>query len=209
MRMTRPAARTLVATLAVIAAAALAACDPADDGTSDRPSGGRTTATATATATAADLPDLHGMGLQAAQDRARSLGFHRLDSHDSLGRGREQIWDRDWKVCFQSPAPGRRSTGATVDLGTVKLAETCPTSDATAPPTARTTMPDLTGTSLKLARQALPSATSITAEDATKKDRFILLESNWRVCSQTPSPGAALHGQPVSFKAVKFGERCP
>ncbi|MFF3561317.1 hypothetical protein ACFYXS_14870 [Streptomyces sp. NPDC002574] len=207
--MTRPAARALAATLAVIAVTALAACDPADDGTSDRPSGGRTTAPATAPATVAGLPDLHGMGLQAAQDRAQSLGFHRLDSHDSLGRGREQIWDRDWKVCFQSPAPGRRPTATTVDLGTVKLAEACPANDAAAPPTAGATMPDLTGASLKVARQALPSATSITAEDATDQDRFILLESNWRVCSQSPAPGAALHGQPVSFKAVKFGEHCP
>lgn len=205
MSMTRPAARVLAASLALVASTALAACDPADGGTSDRPSGSSTTTPATV----ADLPDFHGMGLQAAQDRAQSLGFHRLDSHDSLGRGREQIWDRDWKVCFQSPAPGHRPTGATVGFGTVKLAESCPASDATAPPTAGTTMPDLKGTSLKVARQALPSATSITAEDATDKERYILLESNWRVCSQSPAPGEALHGQPVSFKAVKFGETCP
>ncbi|MFJ4989108.1 hypothetical protein ACIP9H_35580 [Streptomyces sp. NPDC088732] len=205
MSPSRPAARPLAAILAVAAVTALTACDPADDGTSDRPSGNRTTTPAAV----ADLPDLRGMELQAAQDRAQSLGFHRLDSHDSAGRGREQIWDRDWKVCFQSPAPGRRPTRTTVDLGTVKLAETCPGSDASAPPTAGSTMPDLTGTSLNVARRALPSMTSITAEDVSGKKRYILLESNWQVCSQTPAPGAALHGQPVSFKAVKFGERCP
>jgi hypothetical protein len=149
------------------------------------------------------------MGLQAAQDRARSLGFYRLDSHDALGRGRDQVWDRDWKVCFQRPAPGRQPTTVTVDFGTVKLEEGCPGQDAPPPASAGSTMPDFTGRSLKVARASLTDSTSITAEDVSGQGRFILLESNWKVCSQSPAAGTGLKGQPISFKAVKFGEDCP
>lgn len=62
---------------------------------------------------------------------------------------------------------------------------------------------------MKAARAALDSSTSLTVDDASGKDRFIVVESNWQVCSQTPAAGTKLFGQPVTFKAVKFGESCP
>ncbi|MCW2904341.1 MAG: hypothetical protein JWO67_6606, partial [Streptosporangiaceae bacterium] len=46
----------------------------------------------------ATLPNLVGMGLQSAQDTAQAAGFYGLSSHDSLGRARHQVLDRDWKV---------------------------------------------------------------------------------------------------------------
>ncbi|MEU1622186.1 hypothetical protein ABZ479_33425 [Streptomyces sp. NPDC005722] len=208
MQIARTAAVRFAAAFALAAlAGATTACDPADGGgtTGD----GRPAASAPATAGPADLPSFAGMGLQAAQDKAQTLGFYRLDSHDALGRGRDQIWDRDWKVCFQRPVPGSRSTTVTVDFGTVKLTESCPARDASPPAAAGATMPDLTGTSVKVARTTLTAATSITAEDASGQDRFILMESNWKVCSQSPAAGAGLTGQPIAFKAVKFGEACP
>jgi hypothetical protein len=155
------------------------------------------------------LPNLIGMGLQAAQDAAQAAGFYGLTSHDSLGRARHQILDRDWKVCSQTPAAGQHDTGATVDLGAVKLAESCPAKDQTAPRAAGTTMPNFAGKSVKAARAALDSSTSITVKDASADDRGVWIESNWKVCTQSPKPGAALNGQPVTFAAVKFEETCP
>jgi hypothetical protein len=73
------------------------------------------------------VPDLVGHGLQDAQDAAQADGFYFLKSHDSLGGGRHQIFDRDWKVCTQAPSAGMRVTvDTTLDFGAVKLTETCP-----------------------------------------------------------------------------------
>ncbi|SNS59968.1 PASTA domain-containing protein [Actinacidiphila glaucinigra] len=199
-------ARTAAALALALLATAATACDPVGGGTTGD---GRAPASTPATTASADLPSFAGMGLQAAQDKAQSLGFYRLDSHDALGRGRDQIWDRDWKICFQRPAPGSRPATGTVDFGAVKREESCPARDASPPASAGATMPDLTGTSVKVARTTLTTSTGVTAEDASGQDRFVLVESNWKVCSQSPAAGGRLTGQPVVFKAVKFGEACP
>ena len=156
------------------------------------------------------VPAFVGMGLQSAQDAAQKQGFYSLKSHDALGRGRHQILDRDWKVCSQNVKAGTRvATTTRLDFGAVKLAETCPSKDQSAPAPAGSTMPDFRGKSVNTARAALASGTSVTVKDASGKGRFILLASNWQVCSQKPSAGTKLTGQPVEFKAVKFGESCP
>lgn len=156
------------------------------------------------------LPNFVGMGLQSAQDKAQAAGFYGLDSHDSLGRDRNQFLDRDWKVCSQKPAAGKAvSTDSTVDFGAVKLEETCPASDQAAPAAAGAKMPNFSGKAVKVARGALDSGTSITVNDATGDSRWVVMESNWKVCSQKPAAGAALNGQPVTFNAVKFEESCP
>ncbi|MGW1145609.1 PASTA domain-containing protein [Streptomyces sp. NPDC002454] len=155
------------------------------------------------------LPDFVGMGLQSAQDKAQELDFFRLTSHDALGRERNQFSDRNWKVCFQSPRPGVHPTDTEVDFGTVKLDETCPASDRGGEVAEATdTMPDFTGKSANVAREALDSSTSLSVEDASGEDRFVLVESNWKVCSQQPSAGTALNGQPVTLRVVKFEESC-
>jgi beta-lactam-binding protein with PASTA domain len=150
------------------------------------------------------------MGLQSAQDKAQEVGFYGLTSHDALGRDRMQALDRNWKVCSQSVAAGTTvSTGTTLDFGAVKLEEACPSTDEKAPAAAGGKMPNFAGKSVKAARAALDSGTSITVNDASGDDRFVLVESNWQVCAQDPAPGKALNGQPVEFTAVKFGESCP
>jgi hypothetical protein len=150
------------------------------------------------------------MGLQSAQDKAQEVGFYGLTSHDALGRDRMQAFDRNWKVCSQSVAAGTTvSTETTLDFGAVKLEETCPATDEKAPSSAGRKMPNFVGKSAKAARAALDSGTSITVTDASGDDRFVLVESNWQVCTQDPAPGKALNGQPVEFSAVKFGESCP
>jgi hypothetical protein len=157
----------------------------------------------------ATLPHMVGKGLQSAQDQAQAAGFYNLTSHDALGRGRTQILDRQWKVCFQTPEPGDQPTNTKVDFGAVKLEEDCPAKDEGEPQEAGGTMPDFQGKSVRVARQTLDSSTSIIVNDASGDDRFIVVESNWKVCTQDPKAGAKLYGQPVTFEAVKFEESCP
>ncbi|MFF7361265.1 hypothetical protein [Streptomyces sp. NPDC008125] len=129
--------------------------------------------------------------------------------HGWSGRDRMQALDRNWKVCSQNFAAGKKIPLDTeLDFGAVKLEEECPASDAEAPAQAGDSMPDLAGESVKAARGALGSGTSVTVTDALE-DRMVLMESNWQVCTQAPSPGAALNGRPVEFTAVKFEESCP
>ena len=202
--------------LAAAALLALTACDPqaADGGATNTPAPAAAASTPAAGAGPQDrtatVPDVRGKGLQAAQDEAQAAGFHALTSHDSLGRGRAQVLDRGWTVCTQSPAAGTRTdTGTTLDFGAVKAEEKCPATDQSPPAEAGDTMPDLVGTSMKAARSALPSRASITVKDASPRDRAVLVESNWRVCAQTPAAGAALDGRPATFRVVKFEETCP
>ncbi|MEU6818089.1 PASTA domain-containing protein [Streptomyces sp. NPDC046860] len=156
------------------------------------------------------VPDFVGMGLQSAQDTAQAAGFYGLRSHDSLGRARHQILDRDWKVCSQNvKANSSAATDKVLDFGAVKLAETCPAHDEAAPSAAGGTMPSFTGKSVAAARSALDSGTSLTVQDVSGQDRFILVESNWKVCAQEPAAGTKVKGQPVALDAVKFEETCP
>ncbi|MFJ2825590.1 hypothetical protein ACIO7M_31405 [Streptomyces toxytricini] len=195
------------AVLAALAALALTACDPPPSSGESKP--GTPAPSGTDRKTAA-LPDLVGKGLQAAQDAAQAAGFHSLTSHDALGRGREQVLDRGWKVCSQTPAAGSSTdTAATVDLGAVKLEEECPSREQATPSApVGATMPNFIGRSMKVARQALPGNTSVTVKDALQ-ERMVLQESNWRVCTQNPPTGTPLTGQPVAFHVVKFEETCP
>ncbi|MFJ9398309.1 PASTA domain-containing protein [Streptomyces californicus] len=208
--------RTLGAALACIAAAALVGCDPAaTEPTPDAPAATEPATAAPAPSATEEppaqpkaVPNFVGMGLQSAQDTAQAEGFYSLKSHDSAGRDRLQALDRNWKVCSQNVVPGKVvPTDTTLDFGAVKLAETCPAADKREPEAAAGKMPDLTGESVKAARNALDSGTSITVTDAAE-GRMVLMESNWKVCSQSPSPGTALNGQPVEFSAVKFDESC-
>jgi hypothetical protein len=154
-----------------------------------------------------DLPNLVGLGLQVAQNRAQDAGFPALRSHDALARHRVQVFDRDWKVCSQSPAPGRRAVSTRVDFGVVKLAERCPKGQGGTPKTG-TAMPDLRGKSVPAAIEALGTDASITWRDGSGRDRAVLLPTNWRVCAQLPKPGAVYGGAPVTLTVVKDGEKC-
>lgn len=210
--------RRALTTAAVTAAAllTLASCNPKPEAISapttaaTTPTAAPSVSTAPAASKAGPLPNLIGKGLQSAQDTAQAAGFFVLKSHDALGRGRHQILDRDWKVCTQTPAAGTRPVNGTVDLGAVKLAESCPSTDTgTSAPKAGALMPNFRGKALSTARAALDSSTSISTDDVSGQSRMIIVESNWQVCSQSPAAGTTLTGQPVAFKAVKFGEDCP
>lgn len=79
-----------------------------------------------AAAEQASLPNLVGKGLQDAQDTAQAAGFYVLRSNDATGRGRFQVFDRNWIVCSQTPAAGTHPTDTEVKFSTVKDSETCP-----------------------------------------------------------------------------------
>lgn len=206
--------RIFGAILIATAAGGVVACQPTDGSkTTGTPASGVTTSAPKddkpAAAGRKTVPNFVGMGLQSAQDAAQEQGFYLLKSHDSLGRDRMQILDRDWKVCSQNVKAGTsQSTDTTLNFGAVKLAEKCPATDEPAPSAAGGTMPDFKGKSVKAARDALDSSTSITVNDASASDRLVLIESNWKVCTQSPSAGTTLGGQPVAFTAVKFEESC-
>lgn len=160
------------------------------------------------------VPDFVGKGLLTAEDDAKAAGFGNVTGHDASGRGRVQILDQDWKVCFQAPAAGTvASTRRKLDFGVVKLGEACPATDEGARSPAAAPegqpMPDLAGRSLNVAIASLPSSTSIVARDVSGRHRVIIVQSDWKICSQRPEAGARFRGQPVFFGVVKFGESCP
>lgn len=209
--------RVLTAALGCLAAVTLVGCDPATT-TGEQPAPSKTAPTAADTTPAAEaeapverraVANFVGMGLQSAQDKAQADGFYVLTSHDSAGRDRMQALDRNWKVCSQNYAAGKTiPTHTELDFGAVKLEETCPAKDEEEPEVEGGKMPDLAGKSVKAARGALDSGTSITVTDAGE-GRMVLMESNWQVCTQSPSPGSTISGQPVELTAVKFDESCP
>ncbi|MEU5794014.1 PASTA domain-containing protein [Streptomyces sp. NPDC047813] len=205
----------VISAVLLCAAVGLTACQPTDSASGGSNSGTTNGGSASKGGTSAGaapkaVRNFVGMGLQSAQDAAQADGFFSLTSHDALGRDRMQALDRNWKVCSQNVAAGRSvSSRTTLDFGAVKLAETCPGTDQKEPAVQGGKMPDFKGKSVKAARAALDSGTSITVKDASADGRWILVESNWRVCAQTPAAGSALRGQPVTLTAVKFGESCP
>ncbi|MEU9086290.1 hypothetical protein [Streptomyces sp. NPDC048357] len=99
-------------------AATTAAPAPAGSAAPAPPKGGKT---------AAAVPNFVGQVLQSAQDGAQAAGFYFLSSHDALGKNRNQVLDRNWKVCTQTPPAGTATgTDTKIDFGTVKNEESCP-----------------------------------------------------------------------------------
>jgi hypothetical protein len=75
------------------------------------------------------MPNLVGANLQDAQDAIQSLTDNAIfltKSHDATGGSRQQLLDRDWKVCSQNVRPGTKITSDTaIDFGAAKLDERC------------------------------------------------------------------------------------
>jgi Protein of unknown function (DUF2510) len=73
------------------------------------------------------MPNVVGQNLQLSQDQLQALGSYLMDQTDAGGLNRIQVLDSNWRVCAQSPAPGKTVPVATmVVLSSVKLAEQCP-----------------------------------------------------------------------------------
>ncbi|TCO65219.1 hypothetical protein EV192_1011007 [Actinocrispum wychmicini] len=76
------------------------------------------------------MPNLVGNNLQAAQDQMQKLTGDPLfltTSHDATGKKRQQVLDRNWKICAQTPAAGTSITiKSVIDFAAVKNEEQCP-----------------------------------------------------------------------------------
>ncbi|MFC5153164.1 hypothetical protein [Streptomyces amakusaensis] len=72
-------------------------------------------------------------------------------------------------------------------------------------------LPNLVGQQLQAAQDAAQAAGFylLGSHDATGEGRMQVLDRNWKVCSQTPAPGAADPSKMVDFGAVKIEETCP
>ncbi len=75
------------------------------------------------------MPNLVGKNLQEAQDAIQELTAFEIPvttSHDATGAGREQLLDRNWKVCSQNIAAGAEiSSASRIDFGAVRTDERC------------------------------------------------------------------------------------
>lgn len=70
------------------------------------------------------MPDVVCMDLQAAQDEIQDHGVFLSRSEDATGQGRRQLFDRNWVVVAQDPAPGEPIGERDALLSVVKDDET-------------------------------------------------------------------------------------
>jgi hypothetical protein len=157
------------------------------------------------------LPDERGKGLSYAVGVIQSAGFAHFSTHDASGRARAQVLYQNWKVCFQTPASGRHPTTTRVDLGVVPLAESCPAADrGLITATAGSVMPDLRGRSVRYADDVLGERASVSFKHLNGSTAYVLIDSNWEVCKQTPAPGRPYAGVPVTLVVAKYASGgCP
>jgi hypothetical protein len=72
----------------------------------------------------ARVPNVVGENHQYAQDTLQAAGFYALDERDCSGQDRLLLWDRNWVVREQDPAPGTPvSVDRTITLCSVKQGE--------------------------------------------------------------------------------------
>ncbi|MEU6592534.1 hypothetical protein ABZ923_25465 [Streptomyces sp. NPDC046881] len=155
-----------------------------------------------------ELPNMTGSQLQAAQDRAQSAGFTNLSSEDATGRGRAQVWDRNWRVCSQDPEPGAADPDTLVVFQVVKQGESCPASTDGYLAMPGDAMPSYSGRSLMDAMDQMAALTGeVKAVDATGAGRSTDNENDWRVCTTVPAAGETID-EDVLFEAVHNDEKC-
>ena len=73
-------------------------------------------------------------------------------------------------------------------------------------------MPNVVGMVLQDAQDLLQSQGSylMDQQDASGQGRIQVLDSNWKVCSQSPAAGRPLSASDiVTLRAVKLDESCP
>ena len=92
---------------------------------------------------------------------------------------------------------------------------TAPAAPTTSAPPDHWTMPNLVGTNLQKAQNAIQKLTGdpvfITgSHDATPRGRHQLLDNDWQVCTQNVKAGTTFTAKTkIDFGAVKVTESCP
>ncbi|MFI0985030.1 hypothetical protein [Streptomyces exfoliatus] len=150
-----------------------------------------------------------GSQLQEAQDTAQSAGFANLTSTDATGQGRAQAWDRNWRVCSQTPESGDVDPETLIVFSVVKEGELCPASTEGYLAMPGDEMPSYVGRNLMDSINQMAALTGeVTAEDVTGQGRDTENENDWRVCATTPAPGELIEDT-VTFQVVRNEEECP
>ncbi|MER7756503.1 hypothetical protein [Kitasatospora sp. NPDC097643] len=70
-------------------------------------------------------------------------------------------------------------------------------------------MPELRGQTVLAARALLPLWYPVSVHDADPRGRTVVVQWEWRVCSQSPEAGTVLAGQVVDLAAMRVEEACP
>lgn len=106
----------------------------------------------------------------------------------------------------QPPAPTPAAVPSAVPVPTSAV--------AAVPPQSSWKMPNLVGSNLQEAQDAIQALTAFgvavtTSHDVTGAGRQQVLDRNWQVCSQNIPPGATITTSTmIDFGAVKLSERC-
>ena len=171
------------------------------------------------------MPAVETMRLDVAQSDLKAAGLDEGDIEVVGGGAFGVVDESNWDVCEQDPAPGQAISG-TVRLivdrsceasgeAEVEAEEPPAEEEATPteePPAETFKMPDLVGENLQTAQDKLQSLGSyvLRQDDATGMERFQVLDSNWKVCSQKPAPRKKVSvDKLVVLTAVKLNEDCP
>jgi hypothetical protein len=157
------------------------------------------------------VPNVVCMDLQLAQDKGQAAGFTRMLSVDASGLRRRQVNDQDWVVVSQSPPAGTRASSRTqIVFRALRYGE------RGAPPAPDRNragrMPKLACFDLQEAQDTLQSAGfyTMTSRDASGRGRRQVVDRDWTVTGQTPSPGGTYRKTTeVVLRAVKDGEQSP
>ncbi|MFJ2768799.1 hypothetical protein [Streptomyces sp. NPDC087300] len=103
-----------------------------------------------------------------------------------------------------SVRPGLRRAGVVLGGAAAATLLTVTTAAAAGPP-----MPELRGRGLMHVFSTLDYRTRVEVRDVGGSHRNVLWPLSWKVCTQSPAPGAKLDGETVTVGVVKNGERCP
>lgn len=157
------------------------------------------------------MPNVICMDLQLAQDKGQAAGFTRMMVVDASGLRRRQVNDQDWVVVSQSPPAGTRASARSeLVFRALRYGErgAPPIPDRTRPGP----IPKLTCFDLQEAQDTLQSAGfyKMTSRDASAGRRRQVVDRDWTVTGQTPSPGGTYRkNTEVVLRAVKDGESSP
>ncbi len=159
------------------------------------------------------MPDVVCMDLQLAQDKLQAAAFDNVRSKDGTPYGRRQIDDRNWVVVAQDPAAGTQG-----DSNTPVMLTALRYGDPGAPPVYDRSqpgrLPKLTCFDLQEAQDTLESAgfINVSSEDASGMDRAQIIDRNWTVVGQRPSPGPTVaKSTQIVLRVLKDDEptHCP
>jgi len=110
-----------------------------------------------------------------------------------------------------APTPPTTVAPTTVALTTIAPTTVAPVTQALAP-AQQQNVPNVVGQDHQFAQDTLQAAGfyGLTEEDASGRARLLVLDRNWKVCSQSPPGGTkASTDAVIILKSVKDEETCP